>query len=202
MVAGDSGKDTDTLHWVLAMWGSSLATRRSRNDCSRSRINAKFQFDVFDPAFHERLHDETVAQCREFAHDPWVIGVTYVDLPVWDSRRVDFFRALPEDAPGRRRYEEYVRNAKPPSDEEFLGIVAEELYPHMRAAVKTGAPNHLFLGERFVLRMAPEPVLRAVGRAADVFCTQSLILSPHRPPERQVFQPDGYHANSRSRASE
>jgi hypothetical protein len=62
----------------------------------------------------------------------------------------------------------------------------------MRQAVKAGAPNHLFLGERFVLRQVPAPVLAAVGANVDVFCTQSLILSPQRPPEWQTFQPEGY----------
>lgn len=38
----------------------------------------------------------------------------------------------------------------------------------------------------------PEPVLAAVGKHVDVFCTQALILSKHRPPEWQTYQPDGY----------
>lgn len=77
-------------------------------------------------------------------------------------------------------------------EDEFLGLVAAELYPRLKAAVRQDAPNHLFLGERFVLRMPPEPVVRAVAKEVDVFCTQALILSPHRPPEWQTFQADGY----------
>ena len=55
-----------------------------------------------------------------------------------------------------------------------------------------GAPHHLFLGERFVLRKAPDAVLKAVGKHVDVFSMQAIILSRHRPPESQRFQADGW----------
>jgi hypothetical protein len=152
----------------------------------------KFAFDVFDPAFQKELHEDSVAQCRRFAGDPWVIGVTYVDLPIWNSKRVDYFRNLPPSTPGRRAFEQWRKQSPSQNEEEFLSLVAMELYPRMKAAVREGAPGHLFLGERFVLRMPPEPVVRAVGKHVDVFCTQALILSPHRPPEWQTFQADGY----------
>ncbi|MBL8227974.1 MAG: hypothetical protein JNL98_05835 [Bryobacterales bacterium] len=77
-------------------------------------------------------------------------------------------------------------------DEEFLGIVAGSLYGLLRSTVREAAPNHLFFGEKFVVRMYPEAVLKAVGRHVDVLLTQALILSPQRPPEWQVFQADGY----------
>ncbi|MBM3755389.1 MAG: hypothetical protein FJW38_15560 [Acidobacteria bacterium] len=77
-------------------------------------------------------------------------------------------------------------------DEAFLGIIADRLYGELKAATRKGAPNHLFLGERFVVRQAPSEVIRAVGRHVDIHCTQALILSPQRPPEWQVFQADGY----------
>lgn len=152
----------------------------------------KFAFDVFDPAFQKELHADSVAQCRQFAGDPWVIGVTYVDLPVWDAKRVEYFRNLPPSAPGRKAYEAWLKRSASKNEDEFLGLVAAELYPRLKAAVRQGAPNHLFLGERFVLRMPPEPVVRAVAKEVEVFCTQALILSPHRPPEWQTFQADGY----------
>lgn len=42
------------------------------------------------------------------------------------------------------------------------------------------------------MRASPRPVLEAVGKHSDVFLTQALILSKHRPPEWQVFQPEAY----------
>ncbi|MBM3761898.1 MAG: hypothetical protein FJW36_16820 [Acidobacteria bacterium] len=43
-----------------------------------------------------------------------------------------------------------------------------------------------------MLRPTSDAVIKAVGKHVDVFLTQALILSPRRPPEWQVFQPDGY----------
>lgn len=186
---------------------------------------SKFEFDAFDPAVLKLIHDHTVTSCRAFASDPWVIGVVSTDLPVWDSRRVSYYRALPPHSPGRVRYAEFLKSrykdvnecnaaygtsfkeidpstdftaidvkkeAVKADDEVFLGIIADRLYTTLKQAVREGAPRHLFLGERFVVRQAPADVIHAVGRHVDLHCTQALILSPQRPPEWQIFQPDGY----------
>lgn len=182
----------------------------------------KLRFDIFDPAYRERLDAQVTAECRKVADDPMVLGIAFADLPVWNSRRVDFFRGLPAEAPGKRKYVEHLESrydgvaalneaygtafgsfaevvdvdhdneAVRSDDEAFLGLVAEALYARLEKLVREAAPNKLFFGERYVLRMVPEPVLRVIGRHVDVFCTQALILSPQRPPEWQVFQRDGY----------
>ncbi|HUT90178.1 MAG TPA: hypothetical protein VMY37_11820 [Thermoguttaceae bacterium] len=149
-----------------------------------------FQFDVFDPAWQPKLRTHVLKQCREFATDPFVLGVAFVDQPLWGRARVEYFRNLPESAPGRQRLREHQQAGR--SDEEFLALVADTLYAQLKAAVREGAPHHLFFGERFVLRQPPDAVLRAVGKHVDVFCTQALIPSRHRPPEWQAFQPDGW----------
>ncbi|MBM3725535.1 MAG: hypothetical protein FJW40_08935 [Acidobacteria bacterium] len=77
-------------------------------------------------------------------------------------------------------------------DPEFLAIAADSLYSLLRETVRQAAPHHLFFGEKFVLRLPPDAVLKAVGKHVDVFLTQALILSPRRPPEWQAFQADGY----------
>lgn len=150
----------------------------------------KFKMDVFDPAWQARLREVVVKQCRAFAEDPFVLGVAFIDLPHWRNLRVHYFKTLPESAPGRKRYEEAKKAGM--SDEEFLGLAADTFYAQLRAAVKEGAPHHLFLGEKFQLRDAPDTVLKAVGKHVDVFCTQALVRSEHRPPEWQTFQKEGY----------
>ena len=151
---------------------------------------SKFAFDVFDPKFQKRLHQSFVKQCANFSGNPWVLGVACADLPVWDKRRVAFYEKLPPESPGARELARFRSAGK--SDDLFLGHVADTLYREMHRASKTGAPNHLFFGERFRLRGAPDEVIAAVGPHVDVFCTQALILSPQRPPEWQLFQQPGY----------
>jgi hypothetical protein len=77
-------------------------------------------------------------------------------------------------------------------DAAFAALIAEQLIATVRKACKAGAPNHLFLGERTFLRSVPAEVLKVMGRPVDVFCTQAIILSAHRPPEWQIFQREGY----------
>lgn len=150
----------------------------------------KFKMDVFDPVWQAQLRETVIRQCRSFANDPFVLGVSFIDLPHYGNLRINYFRNLPESAPGRKRYEESKKAGL--SDGEFLGIVADTLYARLKSAVREGAPHHLFLGEKFQLRSAPDPVLNAVGKYVDVFCTQALVRSEQRPPEWQTFQKEGY----------
>jgi hypothetical protein len=148
---------------------------------------ANFQFDVFDPKWQAKLRAHVVRECQAIAGNPFVIGVAFVDQPEWGRKRLEYFRSLPDGAPGKKRLQEHQG-----TDEDFLGVIADAHYAQLKAAVREGAPKHLFLGERFVLRKAPDAVLKAVGKHVDVFSTQALILSRHRPPEWQTFQRDGW----------
>ena len=189
---------------------------------------SKHAFDVFDDSVQTAFREHLLPACRSFADDSLVLGVAFADLPIWDARRVDFYRALPASAPGKVAYAQFLNDryqgsmqalndvyrtsfasldelstttdwsldeASPAiqcDDALFMGRIAESLYRLLKGIVRVGAPRHLFMGERYVLRMVPEPVLRVVGQYVDVFCTQALILSPQRPPEWQVFQAEGY----------
>ncbi len=189
---------------------------------------SKHAFDVFDDSVQTAFRQALIPACRQIANDSLVLGVAFVDLPIWDSRRVDFYRALPAAAPGKTEYVRFLEDqyageiqslnqaygtqftsftdlsaatawtldtnqaTVQQDDDLFMGRIAAVLYPLLKGIVREGAPHHLFMGERYVLRMVPEPVLRVVGQHVDIFCTQALILSPQRPPEWQVFQPAGF----------
>lgn len=156
----------------------------------RFPAKSKFAFDVFDPAFQEKLRESVINQCLEIRDDPMVLGIAFADLPVWDGRRVRFFEQLAPSSPGGKALAEFRAAGK--SGNDFLGHVADVLYEQLASACRRGAPNHLFFGERHRLRGTPDEVLRSVGKHVDVFCTQALILSPQRPPEWQLFQADRY----------
>lgn len=168
-------------------------------------VRGKVQFDIFDPEVKRAIWDSVVAQVKPIREDPFLLGIACPDLPVWDDVRANFYESLPEGTPGRLMFDRYFpnrqkelqKNRPRPRDrkteELFLGIVADTLYRIVRGAVDYAAPNHLFFGERFQLRSdVSDPVLAAVGKYVDVFCTQALIRSPQRPPEWQLFQVDGW----------
>lgn len=156
---------------------------------------SKFAFDVFDPVFQQRLRESVLDQCVSIRDDPWVLGIAFADLPVWDQRRIKFFEGLDPSTPGGQRLAKHRAAGK--SDNEFLGLVADSLYGQLAGACGQAAPNHLFFGERHRLRGTPDEVLQSIGKHVDVFCTQALILSPQRPPEWQVFQAERYDYEQR-----
>jgi hypothetical protein len=148
------------------------------------------RYDVFDPAWQTAVSAHVTAACREFAANPFVLGVAFTDVPEWGKGRFAHYAGLPAEAPGRRRLE--AHRTEGGNDDTFLALVADTLYATLKAAVRTGAPRHLFLGERLVVRIYAEPVLRAMARHVDVLCLQAIALSPHRPPDWQTFQADGW----------
>lgn len=151
---------------------------------------SKFAFDAFAPEIHARIEKSFATQAGEFRGNPFVLGMACADLPVWDERRVKFYESLPPEAPGAAALREFREAGR--TDEQFLAHVADTLYRVLRSAAKKASPEHLFFGERFYLRSAPDEVIASVGKHVDVFCTQALILSPRRPPEWQEFQAEGY----------
>ncbi|QXD25089.1 hypothetical protein F7C95_04090 [Opitutia bacterium ISCC 51] len=165
----------------------------------------KVQFDIFDPKVKRAFWDSVVEQVRPVKDDPFLLGIACPDLPLWDAKRADYYENLPEGSPGRLIFDRYFPNRqkelaknRPKSrnqktEEQFLGLVADTLYRIVSGAVDHAAPNHLFFGERFQLRSnLSDPVVAAVGKYVDVFCTQALIRSPQRPPEWQLFQADAW----------
>lgn len=158
------------------------------------------QMDIFDPQVQETLFQSTVAQCLPLRNDKMIIGIAFRDLPVWSRRRMDILRSWPDTGPGKKRYLAFLRERygddiqrlNDRDDADFMALIADLWYDTLRRAVRQGAPNHLFLGERHQLRDTPDAVLRVVGKHVDVFLTQALIRSPQRPPEWQVLRPDAY----------
>ncbi len=160
---------------------------------ARFPVEGKYQFDIFDPAVQDAVRMSVIEQVTPAANDPFLLGIACPDLPLWDQRRADYHRSLPKDSPGNKAYSAFFRNFPKASDDDFLGHVADTLYRIVSQASRQAAPNHLFFGERFQLRSElSDPVIRAVGKYVDVFCTQALIRSPQRPPEWQTFQRDGW----------
>ncbi len=159
----------------------------------RFPVQGKYQFDIFDPTVQDAVRKSVIEQVTPAATDPFLLGIACPDLPLWDQRRADYHKSLPESSPGKKAYSAFFRNFPNATDDDFLGHVANTLYRIVSQASRQAAPNHLFFGERFQLRSnLSDPVIRAVGKYVDVFCTQALIRSPQRPPEWQTFQRDGW----------
>jgi hypothetical protein len=96
----------------------------------------KFEFDPFDPAVRATFRAFIRGRIKKSANDPLYMGYSFIDIPVWDERRIQYFQQLPEDAPGRLVYDKY--SADP---DRFLGVVADAFYKMMREGIDQVAPN-------------------------------------------------------------
>lgn len=91
----------------------------------------------------------------------------------------------------------FPKNEKTRADNDaFLAIIADRLYATVRAAIKKGAPHHLFLGESVIFRTLPDPVLKAIAPHIDAYSAQVIEYSygadviksaPDQAPHWQVF---------------
>ena len=73
--------------------------------------------DIFDPGVHARLEAGIKFNCSLSQQNPHnVIGYCWTDLGSWPLENpsgtnwVEFIRGLPEDAPGQRAYQKFLRH--------------------------------------------------------------------------------------------
>jgi len=68
-----------------------------------------FERDIFDPAVQDSIFQSTLEQAAALRQDTLVIGIAFKDLPNWSSRRVDYYRQLPANMPGKQAYVAFLR---------------------------------------------------------------------------------------------
>ena len=113
---------------------------------------------------------------------PNLIGIYWTDMPAWDLQRakgqhgntwVDAIRALPEEAPGRQRYQQFLKeNGAEVTDEAFLVLIAREIYSHIGPITRKLFPNTLVFGERYAGIALPWQVIEEALPYIDVVSVQ------------------------------
>ena len=138
--------------------------------------------DVFSDAWKRRARNTIERMVREFGDEPNLIGLFWQDVPSWDLKEakravgktwVDAIRELPEDAPGKIRYKRFLReNGANASDEDFLVLMAREVYSHIGPLTRELAPHTLIFGERYLGRALPWRVIQEALPWIDVVSVQ------------------------------
>jgi len=136
--------------------------------------------DVFDPAFKARLRQKIVAACAKAKTNPNCIGYWWTDIPPWplSSREkhgknwVEFIRDLPATAPGKKRYEAFLKVEGSPNDLAFLRLIARELYTESGKIFREVDPQRLIFGERYDTFNVPKEILEEAAKVVDVISVQ------------------------------
>jgi ferric-dicitrate binding protein FerR (iron transport regulator) len=137
--------------------------------------------DVFDPAFKARLRKKIAAACEKTRGNPNCIGYWWTDIPPWSlsgpkkkrgKNWVEFIRDLPVAAPGRQRYEGFVKADGPHDDSAFLRLIARELYTESARLFGELDPQRLIFGERYNTFNVPDDVLKEAAKVVDVISVQ------------------------------
>ena len=136
--------------------------------------------DVFDPAFKIRLRKKIGGACDKTKTNSNCIGYWWTDIPPWplSSRKkhgknwVEFIRDLPDTAPGKQRYTEFLTAPGPHDDPAFLRLIARELYTESAKIFRELDPQRLIFGERYDTFNVPKEILEEAAKVVDVISVQ------------------------------
>lgn len=159
-----------------------LATIWTEGPRSKSAGPKSQNTDIFDPAVQERLRGKVSAAVKRHIDNPWCLGYVFIDLPIWSLQPqpgpsyIEFLRALPEEAPGRRA----LTALTGVDDEAVMNHIVETYYTVVCGELRKADPHHLILGDRFMAQPAskalhtPDSILKTAARFVDALAFQPM----------------------------
>ncbi len=121
--------------------------------------------DVFSKSWKDEARQAIENMVKRFGRNRNLIGIYWTDMPAWDlamanrtagTTWVDAIRALPEESPGRIRYERFLReNGADASDDDFLVLIAREVYSFIGPLTRKLVPNTLIFGDAMPVGHCP-----------------------------------------------
>ncbi|MEM0895787.1 MAG: hypothetical protein AAGJ79_02795 [Verrucomicrobiota bacterium] len=145
--------------------------------------NKQFSYpDVFDPAWQDKVKQTLRRKIEPHRDNPNLMGIYWTDMPLWDLKYgqrsgktnwVEAMKTLPEEAPGRQRYEEFVaERGDEATDEEFLRLIARTYYKVLGEETRRLAPDSIIFGERYGPNMTPSLVIEEAAPWIDAVAVQ------------------------------
>ncbi|MEM7455107.1 MAG: hypothetical protein AAF456_12220 [Planctomycetota bacterium] len=143
--------------------------------------------DVFDPVEQARIEKGIEANCRRSRNNPNCIGYCWTDLGTWplensaNKNWVEFFRSLPEEAPGRIAYQQFLDSwdgNEEGRDQAFLRLTAREYFRVIGTANRKYAPDQLIFGDRLSFYTYDSDVLEEMLPWVDAIAFQPHFWGP------------------------
>ena len=138
--------------------------------------------DVFDPAWQKKVKQTLQRKINAHKDNPNLMGIYWTDMPLWNLKRgkrsgktnwVESIKTLPEEAPGRQRYQEFVaERGEQATDEEFLRLIARAYYQVIGEETRRLAPDSIIFGERYGPNITPSSVIEEAAPWIDAVAVQ------------------------------
>ncbi len=152
-------------------------------DTSMYFANPQFSYpDVFDPAWQEEVKQTLQRKINAHKDNPNLMGIYWTDMPLWDLKYgkrsgkgdwVEAMKTLPEEAPGRQRYEAFLtEEGDEATDEAFLRLIARTYYQVIGEETRRLAPDSIVFGERYGPNITPSFVIEEAAPWIDAVAVQ------------------------------
>ena len=141
--------------------------------------------DIFDPKVQQGIKGKIEQMVAKAKGNPNLIGYYWTDTPQWDLNRANLtrgtnwvtaIRELPESAPGKKRYQQYLADCKSngvtADDDGFLRLIAREYYQLVGKETRRLDETALIFGERYLVNDHPACVLEEAMPFIDVLSIQ------------------------------
>lgn len=154
----------------------------------RGKNAVKF-VDIFDPKEQAKLDAGVKFNCQRGQQKPNnVIGYCWTDLGSWPLKNpsgtnwVEFIRKLPDGAPGRVAYQEFLTDWEGSDeverDQAFLRLIAREYFRVVGEANRKCDPDRLVFGDRFAFNTFDPDVVKEMLPYVDGIAIQPPFSGP------------------------
>jgi len=152
------------------------------------RPAGQFAFrDVFASKFLSELEKNIRRVVEPSGENPLLVGYFWTDIPIWNRKRdgrtakgdplwgqdwISFYKSLPQDAAGRKVWEDWRSKNPEAAEKAFLAVIARQLYSNAHAITLKYDTNHLILGDRYLESDMPDHVVREALPYVDAIAIQ------------------------------
>jgi hypothetical protein len=137
--------------------------------------------DVFDPEFLASLEADIRKIVEPQRENAMLIGYFWTDIPLWERKRdgkgwIAFYRQLPAESAGGKVWHAWKEEHPSARENDFLGVIAKQLYSHAYQYLRKYDQNHLLFGDRFHEKVdMPEEVVKEILPYVDALAVQPTI---------------------------
>ncbi len=150
--------------------------------------DSQFGFrDVFDPRFLAALEESIRKIVEPQRENPNLIGYFWTDVPLWERERegeswLSFFRSLPAESAGGTAWRTWKEKNPDADENDFLAVIARQLYSQAHAMIRKVDENHLIFGDRWHEIDMPDHVVRESLPYVD-----AIAIQPTSPEFNHAF---------------